>query len=221
MSAKELHTNNDLPVSGALPALQPRSQKTRDAILAAMAEKLTAGSLERATVQEIANAAGVSVGAFYGRYKNKDAATVALFNMRRARLIEKFNSITENAKTLSGWSKKMTAAAMTHAFENRALIAHAAQQNDAIQAVQNAARNDSIAFANHLARHLKRLAPKLPEKELSSVAGFSLAMLGGMTRDAAVFSSSLLGEDAAKKWFSKNLSHSVETFIRSRETETN
>jgi len=58
--------------------LQPRSQQTLDNILQAATDLLEEKSFEEMTIQDIVGRAGCSVGAFYGRLKDKDALLHAL-----------------------------------------------------------------------------------------------------------------------------------------------
>jgi len=51
---------------------QPRSQKTRDAILDASVQLLEDHSFAELSIQQIVVAAGCSVGTFYGRFKDKE-----------------------------------------------------------------------------------------------------------------------------------------------------
>ncbi len=61
-----------------LPPLQTRSRQTYDRILDAAAALLEEKSFEAMTIQDIVRRAGCSVGAFYGRLKDKDALLHAL-----------------------------------------------------------------------------------------------------------------------------------------------
>ncbi len=204
---------NDL--AGALPVRQRRSRHTRNAILAAVKSALRDGSLQNATVHDLAGTAGVSIGAFYGRFESKDAAIAALFNERRQLFVEKLRALNAQAQTLSVWTDAAVALALEHAFSNRDLMAWAARGDAFFSVIANAARTDSIALAEDLGCHFKRMVPSLQENDANSVAAFAIAMLGGMTRDAAVFSSSLLGEGATRSWFAGNLANAIECFVTS------
>lgn len=75
-------------MKGAKPALQPRSRATRDKLVAALERLLRARAFEQISVAEIAREAGVSVGAVYTRFENKDAFIPVLFELYKARLTE-------------------------------------------------------------------------------------------------------------------------------------
>ena len=73
-------------MKGAKPALQPRSQATRDKLIAALERLLRTRAFENISVAEIAREAGVSVGAVYTRFENKDAFIPVLFELYKLRL---------------------------------------------------------------------------------------------------------------------------------------
>ncbi|MGJ3231857.1 MAG: TetR/AcrR family transcriptional regulator [Oceanicaulis sp.] len=75
-------------MKGAKPALQARSKKTRDSIVAALDRLLKDRPFEQVSVAEIAREAGVSVGAVYTRFENKDALIPVLFELYQKRLEE-------------------------------------------------------------------------------------------------------------------------------------
>ncbi len=204
------------PASGVRPALQERSRRTRDAILKAVEGALDKGALDVATVHDLAAAAGVSIGAFYGRFENKDAAIAALYHERRSQFISKLTSLNARASSLDIWTEQAVAIAMDYAATNRSLIARAARPDAVIDGVKKAARTDSLALAEDLASALGRLAPAIPKNTLPEVAAFTIAMLGGMTRDAAVFSASLLGGKTTRPWFEQTLAGAIKSFVLSK-----
>lgn len=73
-------------MKGAKPALQSRSQQTRDKLVAALERLLHHKAFENISVAEIAREAGVSVGAVYTRFENKDAFIPVLFELYKRRL---------------------------------------------------------------------------------------------------------------------------------------
>jgi len=84
---------------GVRPASQSRSRATRDRIVAALETLLRARRLEAITIADIAGQAGVSVGAVYRRFENRDAFIPVAFDLYRARL-EAFFRRPENHYTL-------------------------------------------------------------------------------------------------------------------------
>ena len=66
------------PPDGVLPAKQRRGERTRDRLLAAGQRLIAKRDFDQMSVAEIAAAAGCSVGAFYQRFRDKDAFFGAL-----------------------------------------------------------------------------------------------------------------------------------------------
>jgi len=60
-------------IDGEQPAVQTRSKATRDAMLAAGRALLASNDFGSLTIADIAASAGVSVGSFYGRFRDKEA----------------------------------------------------------------------------------------------------------------------------------------------------
>lgn len=59
-------------LDGVTPAIQARSQATFSALIQAGRQVMGAKDFEAVTINEIARAAGASIGAFYGRFSNKE-----------------------------------------------------------------------------------------------------------------------------------------------------
>ena len=73
--------SQEVPASGLrppLPTKQARSRKTRDALIAAAWKLLQAHPWQDLSINDIVKAAGSSVGAFYSRFKDKEALLEAL-----------------------------------------------------------------------------------------------------------------------------------------------
>ena len=76
---------------------QRRSAETQRRILDAVAAILAKGRYHDATVQEIVGLARCSVGAFYGRFKDKNAA-LYMFYDERCRELEKLSENRLNSE---------------------------------------------------------------------------------------------------------------------------
>lgn len=73
---------------GEKPALQDRARRTRDSLAEAFGRLLAERSFEEIAVADIAREAGVSVGAVYRRFENKDAFVPLIFEIYRTRLAD-------------------------------------------------------------------------------------------------------------------------------------
>lgn len=71
---------------GTKPARQERSRQTRDRLVAALDNCLREKPFADITIAELAETAGLSVGAIYRRFENKDAFIPVIFELYRARL---------------------------------------------------------------------------------------------------------------------------------------
>jgi AcrR family transcriptional regulator len=75
-------------LAAPLPAKQARSRRTRDALIAAGWKLLARHAWEDITIGDLVEVAGVSVGSFYTRFKDKDA----FFDSLCAEWIERRNA---------------------------------------------------------------------------------------------------------------------------------
>lgn len=71
---------------GVRPARQARSRATRDRIVTALETLLRARRLEAITIADIAAVAGISPGAVYRRFENREAFIPVAFDLYRTRL---------------------------------------------------------------------------------------------------------------------------------------
>lgn len=67
-----------LALQEVTPARQARSEATFRALIQAGSRALDGGSLEKISISEVCRAAGTSVGAFYGRFENKEVFFTAI-----------------------------------------------------------------------------------------------------------------------------------------------
>jgi AcrR family transcriptional regulator len=75
----------DLP--GILPTQQRRSQETTLALLEAAAVMLRKRSLDELSIEDLCKRLGVTIGAFYGRFENKDSFFNALMSLAEKRAL--------------------------------------------------------------------------------------------------------------------------------------
>ncbi len=201
---------------GVKPTLQARSAETRDCILAALARALDEGALDRSTVADLAGRAGVSVGAFYGRFADKDAALAALCAQRRESFLESLTAASEQAENLDDWAGKAAALAFDHALANRALLARAASHERPPATLYDEERVADPALIGLIARLLcGRFVLELTPAEASGAAAFALALVGAMARDAAVYSAALLQSPKTRAWFVGEIARAAGAYLRS------
>lgn len=198
------------------PALQARSARTRDRILAVLERALADGALERLTVGEIAARAGCSVGAFYGRFADKEAALAALQAQRREDFTRTLMAISEQAKSLDQWAASASALAVDHALAGRALLARAGLANPPPATLFDDSRVAAPELVGLLARLMReRFGLGLSPAEAAGAAAFALALIGALARDAAVYSASLLKSQKTRAWYVGEIARAAAAYAKS------
>lgn len=90
------------PPAGSLPAKQARSEQTTKNIVAALERLLESKSFEQITMLELSAEAGLSAGAIYRRFKNKEALLPHIFDRYRSELASWMERVTADYLTESG-----------------------------------------------------------------------------------------------------------------------
>ena len=90
------------PPAGSLPAKQARSEQTTQNIVAALERLLGQKTFEQVTMAELAAEAGLSAGAIYRRFKNKEALLPHIFERYRLELGAWMERVTSEFLATSG-----------------------------------------------------------------------------------------------------------------------
>lgn len=85
-------------LEGVTPPRQARSGATFRALIKAGRNALKAGSLDAMTIDDIAHAAKASVGAFYGRFENKEAFFAAIQQITVADIWKRMQALINGLK---------------------------------------------------------------------------------------------------------------------------
>ena len=106
------------------PARQKRSAATRDAILNVVEKMVEAGEFERATVQDIVRRADSSVGAFYGRFADKNSVLFSFYDARCQGLEAQASEILETRRGASLWSvlSRFVGMSVRHTMDNEPFL---------------------------------------------------------------------------------------------------
>jgi len=203
----------NLTPTGMRPTQQGRSLATRNRILEAVEGALEEGRLETLTIQELVTKAQCSVGAFYGRFSDKDAALAALFALRREVFTKKLLALVSKDLDLETWAHKCAVLSLDHALANRALLTRAAVQNKSQILNAAAATNNLIASAVGAMIGEKWL-PGVSKPEAEAIAGFVLLMQGATTRDTVINFPDTLKAPKSRRWFVEQLSAATTSYIR-------
>lgn len=192
----------DQPVedSGVRPAMQARSRATRGRILKVLEKALKDQTIDSLTVADIARKARSSVGAFYGRFADKAAALDALYSDHLDVLTTQLAEACREGRRhrdVHRWIGELVSACVRHGIENRALLARLAGRP-----VSLARPPESLS--EELARTLTVLKIK-PPHFAPPAAKFLLALIVGMSRDAALFQTDLSNSEAAQRAFIQDI----------------
>jgi AcrR family transcriptional regulator len=98
MSFSDARNLSATQLEGVAPLLQARSQATFNALIDAGLKILEAEDFDAATVNQIARAANVSVGAFYGRFANKDVFFSAMQEITVSHIEADLHSLLDSSE---------------------------------------------------------------------------------------------------------------------------
>ncbi|GAB4531669.1 MAG: hypothetical protein Tsb0010_12980 [Parvularculaceae bacterium] len=170
-----------------------------------MTQLVEAGDYESATVQEITRRAGCSVGAFYGRFKDKNAALYALYDARCERLEGRILPVLK-AGAAPDAPLAATLRAVIHAtVENAAAGAAFIRAENFLTSHASAepfwarAKLMNGRFYKALHKVLEAKTHEHAHPDPSTAALFVLAIIGGLPRDAVKIGPKLFEENLATR----------------------
>lgn len=173
-----------IPPGPVIPPRQKRSQRTYDRLIAAITASAADRSLPGLTLPQLARRAGVSTGAFYGRFASKSAAVRAVLDRQQDALASRLSLLgaqSRSSRDVRGWIEAV--AKSFDAFNGgvaplvRVLIG------------EGAALPEPMSQSPILRREAGRLLAEwgvVREADCERRAGFVLALIEAMTRDAAL-----------------------------------
>ena len=178
---------------------QARSQKTFHRILQSVEKLVNDEAYEHATVSDIVRRAKCSVGAFYGRFADKDAALYALFDSRCEGLEKKVLALLKDGLApqarLSETISQFSDCIIKHTFSNRAFI-HAEQfltSSRSSEPFWERARVMNAKFYDAFLNLLNNKRDEITHTNPESAALITLAIIGGLPRDAVKTGAKLMG----------------------------
>ncbi|MCF8880479.1 TetR/AcrR family transcriptional regulator [Hyphobacterium sp. SN044] len=184
-----------------IPPQQMRSRRTYDRLIAAITASAADGSLYALTLPQLAKRAGVSTGAFYGRFAGKAAAIAAVLERQQAALRSRLSLLGAQARPtrdVRGWIEQVTRA--MDGFERgvcplvRVLIGEGGSLPEPVSADPGLHREAGLL--------LSEWGVVRPDRA-EARAGFVLTLIGSMTRDAALHDRKpdLKGIETAALWY--------------------
>lgn len=179
---------------------QERSRATRRRILTAANLLLRERSFESLSVQEIARAAGCSIGAFYGRFRGKDELLAPLFD-RHNRGLERWLGLviagsTWRAMPLEtrlGWMARMDVRILrSRRWLIRALAVYVRRDGAGLTAVQLRRRSQ---FSERVRELMLDCADQVAHADKRSGIDFAIFMIATLCRERVLF-----GELSKQAW---------------------
>ena len=199
------------------PTQQNRSLATQNRILDALDQAVKEGRLEALTVNDLVREANCSVGAFYGRFSDKDAALTALYTSHREVFAGKLLNLSTRDLNLENWARKCVTLCLEHALENRALLIHAPLQDQAPAKGRGqaaAAMDTNLNLTHVIGKMMVRnwlVASK--KDQANAIAAFVLLMMGATTRDTTINFPHLVAPGKTRRWFVDQLAASVCAYV--------
>lgn len=159
---------------GVTPVRQSRSEATFHALIKAGRTALDAKSFDEMTIGDIARAAGTSVGAFYGRFANKEAYFAAIQEITVADIEARLEAELDrpeidgagDAKFLEAIARASVGVFRAHRGLYIASFKHSSARPGAWSPIRRLGHNASGLFAARLAPRLKRLGRPATEREI-------------------------------------------------------
>lgn len=187
------------------PPQQERSEATLARILNVVETMVDSGRYESATVSEIVRRARCSVGAFYGRFADKDAALYSLYDARCRKLEVSVASALDIGSTLAepldDIIVRLVDLLVDHAFDNAAFI-----RAEKFVSVSNSGEpfwrraiemNAKILAAIEAILKQKKSEMRHPDEKTAAL--MFLSIVGGLSRDVVTVGGRLGGKTKIDK----------------------
>lgn len=161
-------------LAGVTPTRQARSEATFLALIRAGRKALDAKTFDEMTVEQIARAAKASVGAFYGRFADKEAFFAAIQEITvadieaelEARLVEFEVEHASDAEFLAAIARFTVAVFRRHRGLYIASFKHSSARPGAWSPIRRLGHKASGLFAAGLAPRLRRRGRPASEREI-------------------------------------------------------
>ena len=197
------------------PALQKRSLKTQQKILKVVEKLLQEGKFEQATVQDIVRQSRCSIGAFYGRFKDKNAALFSFYDAHCVQLesstlviLDPTRSNEESlAQILSEFVETTVRHTLAHAEILKAdTIKFSDEEGDPFL---DRARKMNRQLHQALAAVLLARRDEFDHPDVRLGSMFVLGIVGGLTRDAITTGQKLMKTGVSAEVLQRELSRTV------------
>ena len=197
------------------PTLQRRSLKTQQKILKVVENMLRQGKFEQATVQDIVSQSRCSVGAFYGRFKDKNAALFSFYDAHCAHLesialviLEKTRPSEDSlARILSEFVEAVVGNTLAHASILKTGTIKFSEEKDDPFLARARKMNRQIYQALVAVLLTRRDEFDHPDERIGAM--FVLGIVGGLAREAITTGQKLMQSTASAEVLQGELTRMV------------
>lgn len=176
-------------LNGVTPTQQLRSEKTYHALIQAGRDALEEKGLDAVTISELARSAGASVGAFYGRFENKEAFFFAIQEITiaeigadlRAYFAQPDIEAADNAEFLKAIADCWVRVFRTHRGLYIAAAKHSSALPGAWTPFKRLGWNSAALVVEKLSPRLKKRGISDPEREIRVALQFVNSLLVNAT----------------------------------------
>ena len=201
--------------AGVLRVVQPRAEATRDALLGTGRRLLNERDFEAMSIADLAAANGLSVGSFYGRFRDKEA----YFSLLQEMVTTEWTELTLrefDTRRLAGWSAGKivghVAAQVVGVYRAdrgfiRAALRHASNHPNAWTPLQRV----GVRFATRVTELLAPRLTHLPQMGRAARVRFAMQLLYGMLVNAVINDPGPLSLDDPR--LEKELAHAISAYL--------
>ena len=198
---------------------QRRSAETQRRILDAVAAILAKGRYHDATVQEIVGLARCSVGAFYGRFKDKNAALYMFYDERCRELEElaekRLHSEAGHAGTLVETIDAFVDIVVEQTMTNAPILRAGATltPGKASEPFWARAKVMNSRFFQWMEDLLREHSIEHAHPNPRVAALYTIAIIGGLSRDAILIGARLVADKGDLKTFKSELKRAIHGYL--------
>jgi AcrR family transcriptional regulator len=177
--SENLSANPEIPAAAQAPTLAPRrlpmqerGRQTMELVLRAAGEAIERDGLDKLTTKRIAAAAGVSVGAIYEYFPNKEAIVHALADQWLGKVREAIDAVHPRhggqRDVMSYLNEQFTL--VTRLYEDRPGLGALIQMMAAMPALDSLARQHDEMVSANVSSALKHYAPHAEDEAIDAAA---------------------------------------------------
>lgn len=206
---------------------QRRSEETQRRILKAVAALLAEGRYQDATVQEIVSLSCCSIGAFYGRFKDKNAALYMFYDERCSELEElaeeRLRPEEGHAGTLADAVDAFIEVVAEQTMANAPILRAGAMLTPGKASAPFWARAKAMnaRFFQWMELLLRERGSEHTHPNPRVASLYAIAIIGGLSRDAILIGARLVAEKGDLETFKSELKRAIYGYLGVRTVKLN